>query len=83
MRLELVVLGTASRAPTVGRNQGGYLLRWGNELVLFDPGEGCQRQLAKAHVSPAHITRVCITATTVSACLVSCSSMRSSTSGIR
>lgn len=61
MRLELVVLGTASQAPTRERGQGGYVLRWADHTVLFDPGEGCQRQLLHARISPARIDRVCIT----------------------
>ena len=40
---ELVVLGTASQMPTRYRNHNGYLLRWDDEAVLFDPGEGTQR----------------------------------------
>jgi ribonuclease Z len=58
---ELVVLGTASQAPTRHRNHNGYLLRWDGEGVLFDPGEGTQRQLALAGVTPPTITRICIT----------------------
>lgn len=58
---ELVVLGTASQAPTRYRNHNGYLLRWDGEGILFDPGEGTQRQFTLAGVSPATITRVCIT----------------------
>lgn len=61
MRLELTILGTASQSPTRERAQGGYVLRWHDELVLFDPGEGCQLQLLKAGISAARITRVCIT----------------------
>jgi ribonuclease Z len=57
---ELVVLGTASQAPTRYRNHNGYLLRWDGEGILFDPGEGTQRQFTLARVSPASITRVCI-----------------------
>jgi len=42
---ELIVLGTASQAPTRHRNHNGYLLRWDGEGLLFDPGEGTQRVL--------------------------------------
>jgi ribonuclease Z len=42
---ELVVLGTASQVPTRHRNHNGYLLRWDGEGILFDPGEGTQRQM--------------------------------------
>lgn len=50
MSRELVVLGTASQAPTRRRNQNGYLLRWDDQGFLFDPGEGTQRQLLFAGV---------------------------------
>jgi ribonuclease Z len=36
------------------------VLRWDRHLILFDPGEGAQRQLARAGVSAARIDRVCI-----------------------
>src|ERR1700727_1089655 len=58
---ELVVLGTASQAPTRHRNHNGYLLRWDGAGILFDPGEGTQRQFLLAGVSPASITAVCVT----------------------
>jgi ribonuclease Z len=57
---ELVVLGTASQAPTRRRNHNGYLLRWDGEGILFDPGEGTQRQLLFAGVSAGTITRICL-----------------------
>ncbi len=58
---ELVVLGTASQAPTRHRNHNGYLLRWDAEGLLFDPGEGTQRQLLLAGVASSAINRICIT----------------------
>jgi ribonuclease Z len=58
---ELVVLGTASQAPTRARNHNGYLLRWDSEGLLFDPGEGTQRQMLFAGVTASRITRICIT----------------------
>jgi ribonuclease Z len=58
---ELVVLGTASQVPTRQRNHNGYLLRWDTEGLLFDPGEGTQRQLLLAGVAPSAITRICVT----------------------
>ena len=47
---ELIALGTGSLAPTRERNQSGHLLRWGAAGVLFDPGEGTQRQMTLAGV---------------------------------
>ena len=58
---ELVVLGTASQVPTRRRAHQAALLRWDNEVVLFDPGEGTQRQLTLAGVAAGSITRICIT----------------------
>lgn len=58
---ELVVLGTASQVPTRTRNHNGYLLRWDGEGLLFDPGEGTQRQMILAGVSASQITRICLT----------------------
>ncbi|MDH2416673.1 ribonuclease Z [Nocardioides sp. CER19] len=58
---ELVVLGTASQVPTRTRAHQGTVLRWGDEVVLFDPGEGTQRQLTLAGIPASRITRICIT----------------------
>ncbi len=58
---ELVVLGTASQAPTRSRNHNGYVLLWDGEGLLFDPGEGTQRQMLFAGVTASQITRICIT----------------------
>lgn len=58
---ELVVLGTASQAPTRHRNHNGYLLRWDGFGVLFDPGEGTQRQMVMAGVASSAIDLICVT----------------------
>jgi len=58
---ELVILGTASQVPTRTRNHNGYFLRWEREGILFDPGEGTQRQMLLAGVPASRITRICLT----------------------
>ncbi|PKV85664.1 ribonuclease Z [Streptomyces sp. TLI_146] len=58
---ELVVLGTASQVPTRHRNHNGYLLRWDGGGILFDPGEGTQRQMLRAGVAAHDIDRICVT----------------------
>jgi ribonuclease Z len=58
---ELVVLGTASQAPTRTRNHNGYFLRWDAEGILFDPGEGTQRQMLFAGVTASQVGRICLT----------------------
>ena len=61
MNREFIVLGTSSNAPTRKRNHNGYVLRWDNRLILFDPGEGTQRQFTLAGVAAARLTDVCVT----------------------
>jgi ribonuclease Z len=58
---EVAVLGTASQVPTRHRNHNGYLLRFDDEVILFDPGEGTQRQMLMAGLAVTPITRICIT----------------------
>lgn len=55
---DLVILGCSSQQPTRFRNHGAYLLRWNDEGLLFDPGEGTQRQFIFANVAPTCITRI-------------------------
>jgi ribonuclease Z len=43
------------------RSHNGYLLRFDEEGILFDPGEGAQRQLLLAGVAVSAITRICVT----------------------
>ena len=56
-----MVLGTASQVPTRHRNHNGYLLRWDGEGLLFDPGEGTQRQMLRAGVAAHDLNRICVT----------------------
>ncbi|GHH87362.1 ribonuclease Z [Streptomyces sulfonofaciens] len=58
---ELVVLGTASQVPTRQRNHNGYVLLWDGEGILFDPGEGTQRQMLRAGVAAHDLHRICVT----------------------
>lgn len=57
---ELVILGCSSQQPTRMRNQGAYLFRWNNEGLLFDPGEGTQRQFIFANIAPTVVSRIFI-----------------------
>ncbi|WP_242885674.1 ribonuclease Z [Actinomadura litoris] len=58
---DLIVLGSASAVPTKSRNHNGYLLRWDGHGLLFDPGEGTQRQMAHAGVSAHDVSWICVT----------------------
>lgn len=58
---ELIVLGTASQVPTRYRNHNGYFLRWGADGLLFDPGEGTQRQMTIAGLAASQIHHIFVT----------------------
>lgn len=55
---DLIILGSSSQQPTRFRNHGAYLLRWNDEGLLFDPGEGTQRQFIFADIAPTVVTRI-------------------------
>lgn len=57
---DITILGCSSQQPTRFRNQGAYLVRWNDEGLLFDPGEGTQRQFIFANVSPTCVSRIFI-----------------------
>jgi ribonuclease Z len=50
MDLDLVFLGTSGSAPTAGRAPTALLVRRGGDRLLFDCGEGTQRQLMRSSV---------------------------------
>ncbi|MFA6915153.1 MAG: ribonuclease Z [Parachlamydiales bacterium] len=57
---DLTILGCSSQQPTRFRNHGAYLVRWNDEGLLFDPGEGTQRQFIFANIAPPVVTRIFI-----------------------
>jgi len=59
--MEIVFLGTACMAPTKERNLTGILINYKNENILIDCGEGTQRQMRLANISPTKITKILIT----------------------
>jgi ribonuclease Z len=58
---EVVFLGTASQVPTRSRNHNALFLFWDDLGILFDPGEGTQRQMIHAGLAAAQITHIAIT----------------------
>lgn len=58
---ELVFLGTSSQVPTKTRNHNAMFLFWDDIGILFDPGEGTQRQMTLAGISATRITHIAIT----------------------
>ncbi|MBO4350422.1 MAG: MBL fold metallo-hydrolase, partial [Proteobacteria bacterium] len=58
---EFIILGTSAQVPTRERNHNGYFLRWDAQGILFDPGEGTQRQMTFAEISATSITHIALT----------------------
>ncbi len=57
---DIIILGCSSQQPTRFRNHGAYLVRWNDEGLLFDPGEGTQRQFIYANIAPPVVNRIFI-----------------------
>ena len=53
--IEIVFLGTSSMMPTKERNHSAVFMRENKLSVLFDCGEGTQRQLRIAQIKPSKI----------------------------
>ena len=60
-KLELEILGTASMVPTKERNHTSAFLTYKDKGILFDCGEGTQRQLKIAGIKPSRISKILIT----------------------
>lgn len=58
--MELVFLGTTCMVPTKERNHYSIYLEREGEGILFDCGEGTQRQMKIAGVKPTKITKIFI-----------------------
>lgn len=54
-------LGTSSFIPTKHRNHNGYHLAWQGKGILFDTGEGTQRQMTFAGVGVHHLHVIALT----------------------
>lgn len=59
--MEITFLGTSSAVPTKHRNHTAIALKAFGEIMLFDCGEGTQRQLIEAKISPMKIDKIFIT----------------------
>ena len=56
--ISITVLGTAGMAPTRERNTAGILAQVESEGILFDCGEGIQRQMKIAGISVTKVTHI-------------------------
>ncbi|MFY0673245.1 MAG: ribonuclease Z [Bacteroidia bacterium] len=60
MPFNLQILGSSSAVPTRDRNQTALLLDLGSESILFDAGEGVQKQLLVYGIKPYKIRYIVI-----------------------
>ena len=58
--MQITFLGTSSMVPTKERNQIAVFLSYGSEGILFDCGEGTQRQFKIAGISLTKVTKVLV-----------------------
>lgn len=58
--MELIFLGTTCMVPTKDRNHPGLLLKYSGEGLLFDCGEGTQRQIKLAGAKITDINKIFI-----------------------
>ncbi|MBW2963674.1 ribonuclease Z [Candidatus Woesearchaeota archaeon] len=58
--MQIQFLGTGCMMPTKTRNLAGVLLSYKAENILFDVGEGTQRQLKIAGIKPGKVTKILI-----------------------
>jgi ribonuclease Z len=59
--LDIVFLGTSGSVPTARRGLAGTLVRRGGARILFDCGEGTQRQLLRSTVGLVELPEVFLT----------------------
>ena len=58
--MQLTFLGTSSMVPTKERNQIAVFLSYGSEGILFDCGEGTQRQFKITGINLQKVTKILI-----------------------
>src|SRR5437762_247818 len=59
--LDLVFLGTSGSVPTAQRSPSALLVRRGGERLLFDCGEGTQRQLLRSSIGLVDLHEIFLT----------------------
>jgi len=59
--LDVVFLGTAASMPTAHRSPAALLVRRGSERLLFDCGEGTQRQLQRSAIGLPDLQEIFLT----------------------
>ena len=59
--MEIVFLGTTAAIPTADRGHSAIALKYHNEVILWDCGEGTQRQLIRTKTSYMKVRRIFVT----------------------
>lgn len=59
-QLSIIFLGTGGSWPTVKRNVSSVAIKRGGEVIVFDCGEGTQRQFQKSALSYMQISKIFI-----------------------
>jgi len=59
--MEITFLGTSQAIPTAKRNHTSILLKYCEDSILVDCGEGTQRQMRIAGINPCKLTKLLIT----------------------
>jgi ribonuclease Z len=60
-QMDFTFLGTTAAVPSVRRGHTGIAIRYEDEVILWDCGEGTQRQLIKSGISFMRINKIFIT----------------------
>jgi len=60
-QLRIIFLGTGGSWPTIKRNVSSIAIKRGSEILLFDCGEGTQRQFQQSNLSYMQISKIFIT----------------------
>jgi len=61
VKLKITFLGTSAAIPTIKRSLPAIALKWKGKIILFDAGEGVQRQMVKAGLSILKTKQIFIT----------------------
>src|SRR3954463_14820159 len=61
MAMDLVFFGTAGSMPTAARSRTALMIRRGGDRLLFDCGEGTQRQLLRSNVGLVDLREIFLT----------------------
>jgi len=59
--LNVIFLGTAGSLPTPERNPSAVLVNREGDMILFDCGEGTQRQMMRARTGMMRLTHIFLT----------------------